>query len=80
MARRSLALAINQVIMMVLAMTVISGMVGGAGLGLEAVTGLARNQAGQGVEAGTAIVLLAIVLDRISQAWAHRGKGETDQS
>jgi ABC-type proline/glycine betaine transport system permease subunit len=25
-------------------------------------------------------VLLAIVLDRISQAWAHRGKGETDQS
>ena len=80
MARRSLALAINQVIMMVLAMTVISGMVGGAGLGLEAVTGLARNQAGQGVEAGTAIVLLAIVLDRVTQAWAHRGKGEADQS
>jgi len=72
MARRALALAVNQIIMMVLAMTVISGMVGGAGLGLEVVTGLARNQAGLGLEAGLAIVLLAIVLDRITQAWAQK--------
>jgi glycine betaine/proline transport system permease protein len=76
LARRSLALAINQMIMMVLAMTVISGMVGGAGLGLEAVTGLARNQTGQGMEAGISIVLMAIALDRLTQAWANKGEAK----
>jgi glycine betaine/proline transport system permease protein len=70
LARTAISVAINQMIMMVLAMVIISGMVGGAGLGLEAVTGLARNQTGQGLEAGLAIVILAIVCDRISQAWA----------
>jgi glycine betaine/proline transport system permease protein len=63
-------------IMMVLAMTVISGMVGGAGLGLEAVTGLARNQTGQGMEAGISIVLMAIALDRLTQAWANKGEAK----
>jgi glycine betaine/proline transport system permease protein len=65
-------LGLNQIIMMVLAMVVIAGLVGGAGLGLEAVTGLARNETGRGIEAGLAIVLIAIVLDRITQAWAAR--------
>jgi len=57
---------------MVLAMVVIAGMVGGAGLGLEAVNGLARNQLGQGIEAGLAIVILAVVIDRLLLAWAAR--------
>jgi glycine betaine/proline transport system permease protein len=71
LARSSIALSINQMIMMVLAMVIISGMVGGGGLGLEAVTGMARSQTGQGIEAGLAIVILAIVMDRITQAWAR---------
>jgi len=66
----SIMLGINQIIMMVLAMVVISGLVGGAGLGLEAVTGLAKDQTGRGIEAGLAIVILAMILDRITQAWA----------
>jgi glycine betaine/proline transport system permease protein len=66
----SIMLGINQIIMMVLAMVVISGLVGGAGLGLEAVTGLTKDQTGRGIEAGLAIVILAMILDRITQAWA----------
>jgi glycine betaine/proline transport system permease protein len=58
--------------MMVLAMVIIAGLVGGAGLGLEAVTGLARNETGRGIEAGLAIVILAISLDRMTQGWARR--------
>ena len=72
LALPAIMLGINQMIMMVLAMVVISGLVGGAGLGLEAVSGLAKNQPGRGLEAGLAIVLLAIVLDRITQGWSRR--------
>ena len=72
MALSSLLLGVNQMIMMVLAMVIIAGMVGGAGLGLEAVNGLARSETGRGIEAGLAIVIIAIILDRITQAWAAR--------
>jgi glycine betaine/proline transport system permease protein len=72
LARPSILLGVNQTVMMVLSMVIIAGLVGGGALGFEAVTGLARNQLGRGIEAGLAIVLLAMVLDRITQGWAHR--------
>lgn len=78
LALPSILVSINQMIMMVLAMVIIAGLVGGEGLGLEAVTGLARFETGRGMEAGLAIVLLAIVLDRITQAWA-RSEPRTSQ-
>jgi glycine betaine/proline transport system permease protein len=72
LALPTIMVGVNQMIMMVLAMVIIAGLVGGAGLGLEAVTGLARNQTGRGIEAGLAIVILAMILDRITQAWTTR--------
>jgi glycine betaine/proline transport system permease protein len=72
LALPSIMLGINQMIMMVLAMVIIAGLVGSGALGLEVVTGLRRVQTGRGLEAGLAIVLLAVVLDRLTQAWAAR--------
>ena len=64
---------INQTVMLVLAMVVIAGLVGGGGLGLETVRGLRRSDSvGSGFAAGLAIVLLAMILDRLLQAWARR--------
>ena len=73
LAAPELMVAVNQVIMLILAMVVIAGLVGGGGLGLEAVRGLRRSDAvGQGFEAGIAIVLLASILDRLTRAIADR--------
>jgi glycine betaine/proline transport system permease protein len=74
LALPSIMLGVNQMIMMVLAMVIIAGLVGSGALGLEAITGLRRVQTGRGIEAGLAIVILAIVLDRITQAWAAKQK------
>jgi glycine betaine/proline transport system permease protein len=71
---------INQTVMLVLAMVVIAGLVGGAGLGLEAVKGLARNDTGLGFEAGASIVILAMILDRITQGWATKFKPPSSDS
>lgn len=71
LALPAIMLGVNQIVMMVLAMVIIAGLVGGGGLGLEAVTGLAKNQTGRGLEAGLAIVIIAMIMDRMTQAWAQ---------
>jgi glycine betaine/proline transport system permease protein len=72
LAMPSIMLGINQTIMMVLAMVIIAGLVGATGLGLEVVQGFANDNLGRSVEAGLAIVLLAVVIDRITQTWAEK--------
>ncbi|RFU87500.1 ABC transporter permease subunit [Streptomyces triticagri] len=67
LARPALQLAVNQGVVLVLAMVVIAGMVGGGALGFDVVKGLAKGDLGLGMTAGIAIVCLGIVLDRISQ-------------
>jgi glycine betaine/proline transport system permease protein len=79
LARPSIMMGINQIVMMVLAMVVVAGLVGGGGLGLEAVIGLAKNQTGRGLEAGLAIVIMAMIMDRITQTWAKKNEAETGQ-
>jgi glycine betaine/proline transport system permease protein len=72
LALPAIMLGINQTILMVLAMVIIAGLVGATGLGLEVIQGFANDNLGRSVEAGLAIVFLAIVIDRITQAWAEK--------
>jgi len=58
---------INQCIMLALSMTVIASMIGAGGLGLNVLIGIQRVDIGMGFEAGLAIVIIAIILDRLSQ-------------
>lgn len=63
---------INQVIMLSLSMVVLAAFIGAAGLGREVLSALARINVSQGVEAGLAVVILAIYLDRVVAALADR--------
>jgi glycine betaine/proline transport system permease protein len=63
---------INQTTLMALAMVVIASMIGTRGLGDEVLLGLQQLNVGRAAEAGIAIVLLAIVMDRITQAYGDR--------
>ncbi len=76
LARKSILLGINQTLMMVLATVIIAALIGAGGLGLVAYEATAKPniKLGQGVAGGLAIVLLAIMLDRITQAWGTSKK------
>lgn len=65
---------INQTTMMALSMVVIASMIGARGLGEQVLLGIQRLDVGQGAEAGIAIVALAIVFDRITQAYGQRSQ------
>jgi glycine betaine/proline transport system permease protein len=75
LALRSIMLGLNQTILMVLSVVIIAGLVGGGALGIDVVYGLTKSELGLGVEAGVAIVALAVVLDRITQGWAAGVRG-----
>ncbi|MCP5032411.1 MAG: ABC transporter permease subunit [Actinomycetia bacterium] len=72
LAAPTIMAGINQVIMMVLAMVIISGLVGGGALGFAAVSAVKRSDLGIGFEVGFAIVAIAMILDRTTQAIAER--------
>jgi glycine betaine/proline transport system permease protein len=59
---------INQTIMLSLSMVVISSMIGAGGLGGKVLSGITQYKIGLGFESGIAVVILAMVLDRITQA------------
>ncbi len=71
-AQQTLLLGLNQVVMQTLAMAVIASLVGASGLGQKLLFSLQQLQIGKATEQGIAITLIAIVLDRLTQAYAHR--------
>ncbi|MBT1184098.1 ABC transporter permease subunit [Streptomyces sp. CJ_13] len=78
LARPALLLAVNQGVVLVLAVVVIGGLVGGGALGYDAVFGLAQGDLATGLVAGAAIVCLGLMLDRVTQPTQRRdlaGKG-----
>ena len=68
LARRAIALAVNQTIMLGLSMIVIAGLIGAPGLGRSLIEGLNKHDVGSAFDAGIAIVILAILLDRLTFA------------
>ena len=76
LARPSIMAGVNQTIMMALAMVVIASMIGAAGLGLEVLRGIERLDVGRGFMAGFAIVIVAVIIDRISQAFGKSGNNQ----
>jgi ABC-type proline/glycine betaine transport system permease subunit len=65
---------VNQTLMMAMAMVVTASMIGAAGLGMEVLISVNRVEVGRGLVSGTAVVLLAILLDRLSQGWTKEKK------
>ena len=75
LARPTIMAGVNQVIMLSLSMVVIAGMVGAGGLGGDVVASLSRIDAGLGFEAGIAVVILAIFLDRVTASFGKNTAG-----
>ena len=65
----SIMAGINQTIMMALSMVIIASMVGAGGLGNDVLASIQRLDIGLGFESGLAVVLLAIMLDRITETF-----------
>ncbi len=71
-ARRNILIGVNQVVMQCLAMTVIASFIGAQGLGSNLMIALNSLKIGTGIEIGLCIVLIAVLLDKLSLAWADK--------
>ena len=71
-ARRDILIGVNQVVMQCLAMTVIASFIGAQGLGSNLMIALNSLRIGTGIEIGLCIVLIAVLLDKMSLAWANK--------
>ncbi|GAB6144659.1 ABC transporter permease [Desulfocicer niacini] len=70
----SILTGINQTTMMALSMVVVASMIGAGGLGKEVLMATNKIAGGEGFEAGWAIVVVAIVIDRLSQGFIKKNK------
>lgn len=72
LAMSTIMAGVNQTIMMAVAMVVIASMIGAGGLGAVVLDGIQQLKVGQGFAGGISIVILAIIIDRISQGITKR--------
>jgi glycine betaine/proline transport system permease protein len=77
LALPSIMAGVNQTIMLALSMVVIASMIGAGGLGDVVLTGIQRLNVGLGFEGGLGVVIVAILLDRITQSFGQVGHGES---
>ena len=85
LAMPTIMAGLNQTVMMALAMVVIASMIGARGLGIEVLNGINRLEFGRGLLGGIGIVIMAVVIDRISQGlvkdpMARDGGGEGEDA
>ncbi len=73
-AKPTIMAGVNQSIMLGLSMVVIAAMIGAGGVGTNVLRGIQRLQVGEGFEAGLAVVILAIILDRMTAGFGQRKK------
>lgn len=74
MAMPTILAGINQTIMLSLSMVVIASMIGAGGLGDVVLRAITQLEIGLGFEGGIGVVILAIILDRLTEAFGRRGK------
>lgn len=69
---------VNQTLMMAISMVVTTSMIGATGLGMEVLLGVNRVEIGRGLLSGTAVVIIAVVLDRLTQGLVTKSEVKTD--
>lgn len=77
LALKTILAGVNQTILLALSMVVIAGMIAAGGLGEKVLEGINNLDIGLGFESGLAVVILAIILDRITQAFGSGKKKES---
>lgn len=70
---------VNQTLMMAISMVVTTSMIGATGLGMEVLIGVNRVEIGRGLVSGTAVVIVAVILDRITQGLVPTGEVQIDE-
>ena len=71
---------VNQTLMMAMSMVVTCSMVGARGLGMEVLNAVNRIEIGRGLFAGSCVVIVAIILDRVTQGWFSKGQQEQTET
>ena len=69
---------VNQTLMMAISMVVTTSMIGATGLGMEVLLGVNRVEIGRGLLSGTAVVIIAVVLDRLTQGLVNKSEVNAD--
>lgn len=78
LARPTMMAGLNQAVMMSLSMVVLASMIGARGLGERVLAAIQTLNIGAGLEAGIAIVILAMIIDRITQAYGRSQRVKRD--